>query len=269
MRVADQARLASLGEALTAAVREAGAIARRMSGATLKSWFKGQNSPVSEADIAVDHFLRDRLGTILPGCGWLSEESHDDQTRLASPLLWIVDPIDGTRAYVAGKPDWSISAALVQDGRPIAACIFAPVEESLFAAVAGGGTRLNGNPVTATPGAGLAGAHAAGPKPTLDSLVRLAPEIVCAPKVHSLALRLARVASRQLDLAFASTDSNDWDLAAADLLVHEAGGALTTIDGRALTYNRTVPRHSALVAAGRERHAALVELMQSQKHAFA
>jgi myo-inositol-1(or 4)-monophosphatase len=269
LRVADQARLIGLGEALTAAVREAGAIAKGMAGATLKSWTKGHDSPVSEADIAVDHFLRDRLDAILPECGWLSEESHDDQTRLTRPLLWIVDPIDGTRAYVAGKPDWSISAALVQEGRPIAACIFAPVEDSLFTAVAGGGTCLNGARITAAPGTDLAGARAAGPKSYLESLVRLAPEVVSEPKVHSLALRLARVASRQLDLAFASTNANDWDLAAADLLVHEAGGALTTIDGRVLAYNRTVPRHSALVAAGRERHAALVELMRSEKHAFA
>jgi myo-inositol-1(or 4)-monophosphatase len=269
LRDADHLDLAALGHELAAAVRQAGEMARRMSGATLKSWTKGHDSPVSEADIAVDEFLRDRLMGMLPGCGWLSEESHDDQTRLASSLLWIVDPIDGTRAYVAGKPDWSISVALAKDGRPVVACIFAPIEDSLFLATAGSGTRLNDAPIMATPGASLDGARAAGPKSYLEQLARLAPEIVAEPKVHSLALRLARVASGRLDLAFASGNSNDWDLAAADLLVHEAGGALTTFEGLQLTYNRTVPRHSALVAAGSERHAALVRLMEGQKHAFA
>jgi myo-inositol-1(or 4)-monophosphatase len=269
LRGADQADFPKLAEELAAAVRQAGAIAQRMAGVTLKSWTKGHDSPVSEADIAVDEFLRDRLMGILPGCGWLSEESHDDQTRLGSSLLWVVDPIDGTRAYVAGKPDWSIAAALVKDGRPVAACIFAPVEDALFLAAAGTGARLNGTAIAATAGAGFEGVRAAGPKPYLEQLTRLAPGLVSEPKVHSLALRLARVAAGRLDLAFASGNSNDWDLAAADLLVHEAGGALTTFEGRQLTYNRTVPRHSALVAAGRERHAALVRLMQGQKHAFA
>lgn len=269
MRAVDETLLPALRAEVAAAVREAGAIARRMAGATLKSWTKAHDSPVSEADIAVDEFLRDRLAAILPGCGWLSEESHDDQTRLAASLLWIVDPIDGTRAYLAGLADWSISVALVREGRPVVACIYAPVEEALFAAAAGTGACLNDSPIAATPGAGLAGARAAGPKPYLKTLTRIAPDLVSEPKVHSLALRLARVASGRLDIAFASTDSHDWDLAAADLLVHEAGGALTTLDGRVLTYNRTVPRHSALVAAGGERHAALVELMQGQKHAFA
>ena len=103
---------------LEAAVREAGALAASTFQTALKSWTKDGGSPVSEADIAVDNFLRERLTRLAPDYGWLSEESEDDPARLDAPRVWIVDPIDGTRAYLAGRTDWSISVALVEDGRP-------------------------------------------------------------------------------------------------------------------------------------------------------
>jgi fructose-1,6-bisphosphatase/inositol monophosphatase family enzyme len=94
-------------------------------------------------------------------------------------------------------------------------------------------------------------------KRLLDQVAAAAPDIVIEPRVHSLALRLARVADGTPDVAFAGGDSHDWDLAVADLLVHEAGGALTTLDGATLSYNGATPTHGMLVAAGRPRHRAL------------
>jgi myo-inositol-1(or 4)-monophosphatase len=264
LRVTDAVDYATLGADLARTMREAGALARRTFQQPLRSWTKAHNSPVSEADIAVDELLRARLTALLPDCAWLSEESSDDLARLKSGRLWIVDPIDGTRAYIAGRADWSISVALVEDGRPIAASIFAPVEDSLFLAGAGRGATRNGQPIAASAGAAIAQARAAGPKPFLDRLAALAPDVAAEPKIHSLALRLARVAQGRLDIAFASADSHDWDLAAADLLVHEAGGALTTLQGQTLNYNRADPTHGALVAAGRERHRTLVEAALTQ-----
>jgi myo-inositol-1(or 4)-monophosphatase len=266
LRVPDSA---SLKPAVETAVREAGALARRTFQTALKSWSKQGGSPVSEADIAVDNFLRERLMQLAPDCGWLSEETEDDRARLHTRRQWVVDPIDGTRAYLSGRHDWSISVALVENGRPVVAALFAPMQDALYAAAGGAGATLNGISVRANPAANFHGILAAGPKPMLERLARHAPSIVLEPKVFSLALRLARVAAGTLDLAFASNNSHDWDLAAADLLVHEAGGALTTFAGQNLIYNRADPLHGALVAAGRSRHEAFLALVRAKTLAFA
>ena len=138
------------------------------------------------------------------------------------------------------------------------AAIFAPVTEELFLASAGGGITRNGISVAVTPGHHLAGARIAGPKRFTDWLSGLDPSVVLTPRLGSLALRLARVAHGEIDVAFAGANSHDWDLAAADLLVHEAGGAMTTLAGRLLIYNRAEPVHGALLAAGHARHATLI-----------
>ncbi|MGA8079859.1 MAG: 3'(2'),5'-bisphosphate nucleotidase CysQ [Xanthobacteraceae bacterium] len=261
--------LTSLGERLQSAVREAGVLARGMFGTALKNWTKGPTaSPVSEADIAVDDLLRQRLAGGNDGIAWLSEESVDDPARLAARRVWIVDPIDGTRAFIAGFPDWAVSAALVEDGRPIVACLYAPVGEQFFAARAKAGATCNGAPIAATLGPTMDGARIAGPRTLLERLAAVAPPFTAMPRVRSLALRLAQVAHGACDVAFAGGNSHDWDLAAADLLVHEAGGALTSFTGGTVIYNRAVPRHGMLVAAGSDRHAALIELLGDGRLAF-
>ena len=247
-------------------VREAGALALSMFKTPLKNWTKGEAlSPVSDADIAVDVLLRERLTADDATIAWLSEESVDDPARLDARYVWIVDPIDGTRAYIAGLPDWAVSAALVENGRPVAACLYAPVSEEFFMAVAGQGATRNGAAMAAAPGASIDQARVAGPKKFLDRLQAIVPPFAVMPRTRSLALRLARVAEGTFDAAIAGGNSHDWDLAAADLLVHEAGGALTSFAGDAVTYNRPVPRHGTLVAAGRDRHAALVELFRDER----
>jgi myo-inositol-1(or 4)-monophosphatase len=258
---------ASAASRLAESVREAGALALSMFGTAIKNWTKGASSPVCEADIAVDELLRERLGEVDDGIGWLSEESADEPARLSKRLVWIVDPIDGTRGYIAGAPDWAVSAALVEDGRPIVACLFAPATDEFFMAVAGGGATRNGHTISASKGTQLAGASIAGPKNLLHSLAAIAPPFTIVPRVHSLALRLARVAQGTIDAAIAGGNSHDWDLAAADLLVHEAGGALTPLDGGPLTYNRAVPRHGMLVAAGSGRHPALLQMLGDVRRA--
>lgn len=258
----------TLAENLKAAMREAGALALRHFRTPMKTWTKSGNSPVSEADIAVDTLLKKRLADIAPGYGWLSEESVDDQTRLSAHRVWIVDPIDGTRAYVAGLTDWTISTALVEDGRPVLAALFAPVDDEMFLAVAGAGATCNGIPIAIRAGDTLAGARVAGPKQQLEYLAKVCPDIVPIPKIYSLALRIARVAQGTIDIALASGNGRDWDLAAADLLVHEAQGVLTTIAGGCLTYNRPDPIHGALVAAGRSRHRAVRDVLREQPSRF-
>ena len=260
---------ASLTAGIEAAVREAGALALRARASSPRSWSKHGGSPVSDADIAVDNFLRQRLTDLAPDSGWLSEETEDDRARLGAPRVWVVDPIDGTRAFLSGRHDWSISVALVENGRPVIAAIFAPMQDALYATATGVPTTRNGVAVTANPGANLDGIKAAGPKPMLERLARHAAELIMEPKVFSLALRLTRVAEGTLDLAFASTNSHDWDLAAADLLVHQAGGALTALAGQSVVYNRADPLHGALVAAGHSRHEAFLALLRENALAFA
>ena len=265
MQAIEAVALSHAAASLAACVREAGALALSMFGTPVKNWIKGASSPVCEADIAVDRLLRERLSTVDAAIGWLSEESADDPARLGARYVWIVDPIDGTRGYIAGMPDWAVCAALVEDGRPIAACLFAPVSDEFFMAIAGKGATRNGEPIAATGGADLATMRIAGPKNFLERIAAVAPPFSIVPRVHSLALRLARVAQGSIDAAIAGGNSHDWDLAAADLLLREAGGALTPLSGELLRYNRAVPRHGMLVAAGRERHAALVHLLNDPR----
>src|SRR5579883_3486562 len=235
-----------LANALASVVSEAGAFARAASANPIKTWVKECNSPVSEVDIAVNQLLRGRLAALIPDAGWLSEESEDDPARLG-----------------ARRPDWTISVALVEAGRPVVAALYAPVSEELFLAVAGAGATRNGTPIKATPGAAIEGARIAGPKGFLDRLATVAPAFAVLPKIQSLALRLARVADGTLDAALASRTSRDWDLAAADLLVHEAGGALTTAGGMRLAYNGITTVHDDLVAAGLMRHETLAVLLRN------
>lgn len=242
---------------LADAVVAAGAVAVAMFREGVKSWSKHNASPVTEADLAVDVMLRERLSLIGPEYGWLSEETVDEPSRLSRKRVWIVDPIDGTRAYMAGGPDWCVEAALVENGRPIAGALFAPITEELFIAVQGGGATRNGRPITVSQMAEMAGATVDGPAPFVSHIDRNGT-LRRVPRIRSLALRIARVATGELDAALASPNGNDWDLAAADLLVHEAGGRLTTLDGRPLAYNAPVPRHGALVSAGPLLHPTLM-----------
>ena len=265
---ADDIDRALVRDRLASAVREAGALALHMFRGRPASWIKGASSPVSEADLAVDALLRERLLAIRDA-GWLSEETEDDPARLQRTEVWVVDPIDGTRAYLAGLAEWVIAAALVRFGRPLVAALYAPVSDELFLSVAVGGATLNGAPIKASAGDQLAGATFSGAKRRLDSLAAVEPRIVTAPRIPSLALRLARVATGALDGTFAAANSHDWDLAAADLLVHEAGGLVTTLTGESLIYNRPDPVHGALVAAGRARHELLLGLIRDRLAEFA
>lgn len=253
---------------LEAIMREAGALARKTAQGAFRHWTKGEDrSPVSEADIAVNDLLHQRLTALAPGAGWLSEETAEMPS--STTLMWIVDPIDGTRAYISGRPDWSISAALVDGGRPVVAALYAPVSEEIFLGSRGAGATLNGTPIKVSDGDGLRGAKIAGPKRYLDRFSELADGTLAQPKIHSLALRLARVAQGALDAAFSSSGSHEWDLAAADLLVHEAGGALTDFTGRPLKYNGSQAVHGALIAAGQARHDALLGLVRDRNAEFA
>jgi myo-inositol-1(or 4)-monophosphatase len=255
---ADAKVLAREATLLKDTVREAGALALSLFRTELKNWIKGASSPVSEADIAVNDLLEEKLRSATPDYGWLSEESADDEARLAKRLVWIVDPIDGTRAYLAGREDWCISAALVENASPVLAAVFAPASDEFFFAMRGRGAMQNDGRIQATTGTDTDFSRIAGPKPLIERLNRSAGEITLHPRIGSLALRLCRVAQGNLDAAFAGGQSRDWDLAAANLIVQEANGRMTTLSGDTILYNRREVTHGVLVAAGRDRHASIV-----------
>jgi myo-inositol-1(or 4)-monophosphatase len=254
---------------LADAVREGGALALKKFRSPFKTWTKLHDSPVSEVDIAVNELLQERLGAFSPDYGWLSEESVDDAARLTARQLWIVDPIDGTRAFIAGREDWVISAALAQNGRPLVGAVYVPVADQLFLGCAGEGATRNGQVITARAGDELDGARVAGPKRHIDTLGAAGIQVEAEPRVHSLALRLVRVAEGSLDIAFAGGNSRDWDIAAADVIIHQAGGKLTDLDGSPVAYNRPDPVHGGLVAASRARHAQTIRLMADRHTASA
>jgi myo-inositol-1(or 4)-monophosphatase len=239
-------------------VKEAGALALSLFRTELKNWIKGASSPVSEADIAVNDLLEDRLRGATPDYGWLSEESADDEARLGKDLVWIVDPIDGTRAYLAGRDDWCVSVALVKGGSPVLAAVYAPASDEFFFAMRGQGARRNEVSVRATGGVELDFSRMAGPKPLVQRLSPSSDDITLHPRIGSLALRLCRVADGSLDAAFAGGQSRDWDLAAANLIVQEANGKMTALSGDPILYNRREVSHGVLLAAGRDRHARIV-----------
>jgi myo-inositol-1(or 4)-monophosphatase len=261
MSAIEAGQLGRIQRELADAVSEAGEVALRMFREGCRSWLKNGHSPVSEADLAVDALLQQRLRAFLPSAGWLSEETADAPERLNRDAVWVVDPIDGTRAFIEQKTDWTISAALVSGGRPITAALLAPVSGELFLATRGEGATRNGSRIAANSRSTLEGARIGSPKIRARHLERQGINLDAVPKIHSLALRFARVASGELDAALAGANSHDWDLAAADLIVHEARGMLTTIHGDLPAYNRAETVHAELAAAGIALHPVLLRAL--------
>jgi myo-inositol-1(or 4)-monophosphatase len=236
------------------AARSAGRLALafyRPGGATsAKVSHKEGGSPVTEADFLVDRFLKHHLETLMPEAGWLSEETEDSLTRLSKDQVLVVDPIDGTRGFMRGHQAWAIAIALVEQGRPLIGVVHAPALGETYVAVKGGGAFLNGKAIAVSKRAVMgASAKIAAPAFLAERLRKSGLQFELQPRIPSLALRIASVASGALDAGFATENANDWDIAAADLIVHEAGGCLTSLDGREIFYNRRKTRHGLLIAA--------------------
>jgi len=236
---------------LISAAREAGAVAlgyfRAGARTSAKVTAKEGGSPVTEADFAADSLLKRRLMEALPDAGWLSEETADDLQRLARWSVIVVDPIDGTRAFVIGDPRWTVSAALIVDGRPVAGVVHAPALGETYAAARGAGATFNGAPMAASASPPRV---AAGPKPLVEAMAAgLGVSVEVTPRIPSLAYRLALAARGAIDFAIAAENSHDWDIAAADILLEEAGARLIDASGERLRYNAREVRRGALLAA--------------------
>ena len=248
-------------ELLESCVRGAGEIARKFYGTDFKHWTKAGGSPVTEADLAVDNFLKEKLLAARPGYGWLSEESLDNAARLTAPRVFVVDPIDGTVAFLRHRPHFTICAAVVEAGRPQAAVVYNPISEECFTARHGGGAFRNGVAIHVADRDAIAGARMLGPKTSFES----GWPVMEIASYSSIAYRVVLVADSQHDAMVSLSVKRDWDLAAADLIVQEAGGLLTDEAGATLIYNRAAATQRATIAAGPRLHALLLAHLRQKE----
>lgn len=239
--------------AVSAIAREAGNMAMASFRGVFDQWEKSPGNPVSAVDIAVDRFLKDQLFALDPEAGWLSEETADNAERLMRSHVWVVDPIDGTRDYVRGKPGWSVSIALVEGGRATLAVLDAPARGEHWSASLGHGAHRNNIALSASTRTTLAGARV-----PADVLPRADSDLVVVAKPNSIALRIAMIAADEADLVAALRWGNEWDIAAAALITQEAGALVTDAHGNPLRYNSTKGEAFGVLAASAGFHAEAV-----------
>ncbi|MEZ5798905.1 MAG: 3'(2'),5'-bisphosphate nucleotidase CysQ [Paracoccaceae bacterium] len=245
---------------LTDAARAAGRIALRYWRNDPKSWDKGgDHGPVSEADLAVNQDLAARLRAARPDYGWLSEETPDDARRLGAETLIILDPIDGTRAFLAGEEAFSIALAVVRDGQPVAGVVYLPAKDRLYAATASGPATRDGQPIRCSDRADLAGAD------VLTTRAAMAPEHWPAgvPDLKrsfraSLAWRLCLAAEGAHDAMLTLRPAWDWDIAAGALIARRAGCLVSNRHGAPLRFNAADPRADGVVVANPALHRAML-----------
>ena len=240
-------------------VRQAGPIARKFFGGDYKRWSKDGGSPVTEADLAVNAYLCDTLTAARPGYGWLSEENADDPSRLSRREVFIIDPIDGTIAFLKNRPHFTICAAIVVEGRPCCGVVYNPISDELYSARTGGGAHRNGAPIRVTQRDRLEGSAMLGDR-THFTQPPWPPMYV--QNRNSVAYRIVLVADGSADATVSLTAKRDWDLAAADIILHEAGGVLTDTSGAAMIYNKPVTLQANLVAANPLLHGQILGLLR-------
>lgn len=245
------------------AAREAGAIARASFGKNVETWSKGAAGPVTEVDLAIDAMLKDKLLAARPGYGWLSEESEDDPARLSRARVFVVDPIDGTQAFIQRQPQFSISIGIVEDGRAVAGAVYNPMTDELYLGGPGLGAMMNRAPIKISDPATLDGARIIGkagayeskkwptPWPALDFIWR-----------HSIALRLAHVAAGDADATLLFGLKHNWDVAGGAAIIAGAGGMVTDMRGGALRFNLPDPRTPGLIASGPRLNPLLIERLK-------
>ncbi|GGL53561.1 3'(2'),5'-bisphosphate nucleotidase CysQ [Wenxinia marina] len=247
---------------LVEAATGAGEIALAIRARGYRTWHKGDEGPATDADLASDAHLRDRLIGARPDYGWLSEETEDGPERLSRERVFIVDPIDGTRAFMEGSRDWGVSVAVAEAGRIVAAAVAMPARGTLYAAAAGQGATRDGAPIRASGAADMAEAEVLCAKPTLAGQLWRggAPPPFRRAFRSSLAFRLCLVAEGRYDAMLTLRPTWEWDVAAGALIVTEAGGSATDRAGLPLRFNGAVPRLPGIVAGGGVQ-AALVEAL--------
>ncbi len=245
--------MTDLAREIAAIAADAGRLAMDRWHTDFARWEKSPGNPVCAVDLEVDAMLRRRLEALLPDAGWLSEETIDNAARLGSDRIWVVDPIDGTRDYLRGRPGWAVSVALVEHGQPVIGVLDAPARGEVWTAQVGQGAWRNGERLHAGERDALAGARV-----PADQLPRIDQDLATVPKPNSIALRIAMVAAGEADLVATLRWGSEWDIAAAVLLAREAGATVTDALGGALHFNTPSGEAFGVLATAPGIHAAAV-----------
>jgi myo-inositol-1(or 4)-monophosphatase len=241
------------------AAKAAGAMALSRWQGEFKSWDKVPGEVVCEIDLAANDMLRSALRDLDPEAGWLSEETADSAERLMRSRVWVVDPIDGTRDFVRGRPGWCVSVALVEGGRAVLGVLDAPARDEHWAAEVGSGSTRNGIILKASDRVDLPGARV-----PADMLPKVDADLAMVFKPNSIALRMAMVASAEADLLAALRWGHEWDIAAAALIAQEAGAIVTDARGQTLRFNSTKGEMFGVLATAPGIHAAALERLAAR-----
>jgi myo-inositol-1(or 4)-monophosphatase len=223
----------------------------------VRQWEKVPGHPVCEADLEVNVMLRAALMELAPDAGWLSEETADNADRLANDRIWVVDPIDGTRDYLRGRPGWCVSVALVEQGLPRFGVLAAPARNELWIAEIGRGATRNGVKLAASKRPELPGARV-----PADVLPKADRDLTAVARPNSIALRMAMVAANEADLVATIRWGNEWDIAAAALISQEAGAVVTDALGDPLAFNRAKPTAFGVLCCAPAIHDAAVDRLK-------
>ena len=243
----------TLLDAVSAIAAEAGRLAHGRQQGDFRRWEKEPGHPVCDVDLELDAMLRERLALLDPEAGWLSEETVDSAERLLGVRTWVVDPIDGTRDFLRGRPGWSVSIALVEGGRPLIGVLDAPARGEHWRAQAGVGATRNGLAIKVSDRTSFPGARV-----PADVLPKVDSDLVVVEKPNSIALRIAMVAAGEADLLATLRWGHEWDIAAAALIAQEAGATVTDALGRPLRYNSTKGEAFGILASAPGIHAAAI-----------
>ncbi len=253
----------TLADAVAEVAADAGRLAMARWGDDFGRWEKSPGNPVSDIDLEVDALLRTRLSLLDPDAGWLSEETADNADRLLCERLWVVDPIDGTRDYLRGRPGWAVSIALVDRGIPVIGVLDAPARGEIWRATLGQGAYRNGTPIRVGNRTAFAGARVPN-----DVLPSVDSELVLVPKPNSIALRIAMVAADEADLVATLRWGFEWDIAAAALIAMEAGASVTDAFGAPLAFNTPTAQAFGLLATTPGIHSAAVDRIAERARAL-
>jgi myo-inositol-1(or 4)-monophosphatase len=244
-----------------------GPLLRAKFGAEFEVWSKGAAGPVTEVDLAVDRMLKEFLTAVRPDYGWLSEETADNPARLEKRTIFVVDPIDGTRAFIKRKPEFCTALAVVRDGKAMAGVVYNPILEELFEAAHGAGARLNGERIAVSEAYAIEDCNMIGPE-DLFSSPRWATPWPSMNRIqkNAIAYRLALVASGEYDATVSLGFKSEWDIAAAGVILEEAGGRLTDPWNNSYVYNKPDPRLPGVVGAGPALHGLLIDRVSVTSH---